>query len=107
MKINITNELIDAVILLVKEAGCAIMEVYETDFDIHLKEDFSPVTTADKIANSIIDKGLKTIDKSIPILSEEGAHIVYDDRKKWDLFWLVDPLDGTKDFIKRNGEIIF
>ena len=84
------------------EGGAAIMRVYNSDFDIEKKLDNSPLTLADKNCNEVIEKSLfKT---GIPILSEEGSQTPYEERKKWEYFWLVDPLDGTKEFIKRNGE---
>ena len=85
------------------DAGKEILEVYESDdFQISSKEDKSPLTLADKKAHNKISEFL---DKTnIPVLSEEGKHLPYKERKKWDYFWLVDPLDGTKEFIKRNGE---
>ena len=104
LKIQITKDLIKEVIRIVRDAGDAIMEVYQTDFDVRIKDDFSPVTQADIKANTIIETGLKSFDHTIPILSEEGKEIIYEVRKDWDTFWLVDPLDGTKDFIKKNGE---
>lgn len=104
VKVQITEELIQEVIMISREAGDAIMEVYYTDFDIKLKDDLSPVTQADKNANAIIERGLQSLDPVIPILSEEGRHITYKERKEWEMFWLVDPLDGTKDFIKKNSE---
>jgi len=102
--IQITEELIQEVITIARHAGNAIMEVYQTDFDIIMKDDHSPVTQADKEANRIIEKGLKSLDFVLPILSEEGRDIAYKERQDWKTFWLVDPLDGTKDFIKKNGE---
>lgn len=83
-------------------AGKEILEIYKTNFDIETKDDNSPLTLADKKSNEIIVKFLKTTKH--PILSEEGKNIEYAERKKWKTFWLVDPLDGTKEFIKRNGE---
>ncbi len=85
-----------------KEAGDAILEVYDSDFAVEHKDDKSPLTLADKRADEIIKKKLS--DTSIPILSEEGKAIDYNERKGWEYFWLVDPLDGTKEFVKRNGE---
>ncbi len=85
------------------EAGHAIMDIYRSDdFDVQLKTDDSPLTKADLAAHNIITKHLKQTD--IPILSEEDADIDYTIRSKWTSFWLVDPLDGTKEFIKKNGE---
>jgi 3'(2'), 5'-bisphosphate nucleotidase len=86
------------------EAGGEILEVYGEDFDVELKEDSSPLTQADKRAHESIMKGLKAMDPNIPILSEEGRKIPYLARREWRHFWLVDPLDGTKEFVKRNGE---
>jgi len=84
-------------------AGEEILKVYESDdFQITSKEDESPLTLADRNAHNKIMTFLKQTD--IPILSEEGKHLAFDERKKWEYFWLVDPLDGTKEFIKRNGE---
>ena len=84
------------------EGGHAIMEVYASDFAVEHKNDKSPLTLADKNCNEIIENIL--INTNIPILSEEGAKIAYEKRKDWEYSWLVDPLDGTKEFVKRNGE---
>ena len=89
---------------IVYEAGDAILEIYDTDFDVETKSDNSPLTIADKKSHQIIESGLKKLYPTIPILSEEGKNISYSIRKKWNLFWLVDPIDGTKEFIKKNGE---
>ena len=84
-------------------AGRVIMEVYSKEnFSTEIKKDNSPVTEADHLANEIITDGLKGT--GIPVLSEEGREIPYEERKHWNEFWLVDPLDGTKEFIRRNGE---
>ncbi|MDA0194371.1 MAG: 3'(2'),5'-bisphosphate nucleotidase CysQ [Bacteroidetes bacterium] len=84
-------------------SGARILEIYGSDnFDVELKGDNSPLTIADKEAHDIICSFLEPT--NIPILSEEGSKISYDERRDWDYFWLVDPLDGTKEFIKRNGE---
>ncbi len=83
-------------------AGQAILEIYKTDFEVETKSDQSPLTVADKEAHRIISAELNNT--GFPILSEEGDHISYTERKQWDKFWLVDPLDGTKEFVKRNGE---
>jgi 3'(2'), 5'-bisphosphate nucleotidase len=84
------------------EGGHAIMEVYASDFAVEHKDDKSPLTLADKNCNEIIENIL--INTSIPILSEEGAKTTYEKRKDWEYSWLVDPLDGTKEFVKRNDE---
>jgi len=84
-------------------AGSEIMKIYESDnFEIEVKEDASPLTKADKTAHQIITKYLSKT--GLPILSEEGKHIPFEDRNSWGKFWMVDPIDGTKEFIKRNGE---
>ena len=83
-------------------AGDAILEVYQSEFAVEHKEDNSPLTLADKNAHHIIQEMLST--SSIPVLSEEGKTIPYEERSKWKELWIVDPLDGTKDFVKRNGE---
>ena len=83
-------------------AGVAILDVYNTDFAVEYKRDNSPLTVADKKAHDIISEALNKT--GLPILSEEGKEISFSEREKWEQFWLVDPLDGTKEFIKRNGE---
>lgn len=84
------------------EAGEAILGIYETDMDVSLKADASPLTAADLASNNVINSYLKETD--IPVISEENKQISYNDRKFWNRFWIVDPLDGTKEFIKKNGE---
>ena len=85
------------------QAGRAILDVYNSgNFGVETKSDQSPLTLADKAAHEIITSHLE--ETGLPILSEEGSTIKYEDRKSWDYFWLIDPLDGTKEFIKRNGE---
>ena len=85
------------------EAGQAIMKIYEKeDFGVELKSDASPLTLADRAAHQVILKHLKT--SGIPVLSEEGKHLPFEQRKQWHELWIVDPVDGTKEFIKRNGE---
>jgi len=80
------------------------MEIYEGDHAVEYKDDNSPLTAADKASHEVIVAGLNKQFPDIPILSEEGRDIPYEIRKNWQRFWLVDPLDGTKEFIKRNGE---
>ena len=88
-----------------KKAGEAILAVYEGDIDVTYKEDRSPLTLADERAHRVIGNHLSMEAlKQIPVLSEEGRHIPYEERKGWEYFWVVDPLDGTKEFIKRRGE---
>lgn len=102
MKENELKELIPLVVDASLEAGKAIMKVYATTFEVESKDDKSPLTEADRKSHEIIKEALEKT--SIPILSEEGRNIPYSERKDWDLLWIVDPLDGTKEFIKRNGE---
>ena len=83
-------------------AGKEIKEVYSREFTVEMKEDKSPLTEADKRSHEKIAVLLK--DSGLPLLSEEGRNIPYEERHQWKIFWLVDPLDGTKEFIKRNGE---
>ena len=85
------------------KAGAAILEIYKKDFAIYEKSDESPLTEADLAAHHIIVDGLKEISE-LPILSEESASIDWKTRQTWDDYWLVDPLDGTKEFVKKNGE---
>ena len=92
------------IIAIAKEAGDAIMQIYSQDFEIEYKQDSSPLTLADKKANDIIENRLNQLSVNLPILSEEGKEIPYEERKHWEYFWLVDPLDGTKEFVKKNGE---
>ena len=99
------NTVLNTAIDISKKAGEKIMEIYnDVDIDISFKNDNSPLTEADKASNTVIEKELKKLTPSIPILSEEGKNIKFKTRHKWNLFWLIDPLDGTKEFIKRNGE---
>ena len=83
-------------------AGEEILKVYESDFAVEHKDDKSPLTLADKNAHNVICEILRST--NFPVLSEEGKNIEYSERSKWQYFWMVDPLDGTKEFIKRNGE---
>lgn len=97
---------INAILRIAVEAGKAILTVYnhDEDFEVSAKSDSSPLTKADKIANDMICRDLKRLYPAIPIISEEGKNIPYEERKNWEVYWCVDPLDGTKEFIKRNGE---
>lgn len=99
------NELLSQIEALAVKAGDAIMEVYESgEFDVDHKSDDSPLTKADLASHKVIVQGLESLTPDIPVLSEESAKIPYEERKSWNKYWLVDPLDGTKEFIKRNGE---
>ncbi len=88
-----------------KEAGKAILEIYHGDeYQVRIKADDSPLTRADLAAHETLTELLDLIDPDLPLLSEESAHISFAERSQWKRYWLVDPLDGTKEFIKRNGE---
>ena len=89
---------------IVKEAGAAILEVYNTDFEVQTKGDESPLTQADLAAHRVIVAGLEALSPQIPIISEESAPPPFAERAGWQRYWLVDPLDGTKEFVNRNGE---
>lgn len=103
MRFNPT--MIKNVISIAEQAAKAILDVYgKRDYETFEKSDQSPVTEADLAANRVIVEGLSKLDSSIPILSEESEDIPWSTRKAWDKYWLVDPLDGTKEFIKGNGE---
>lgn len=96
---------LDDVISLARLAGAAIMDVYQNDGAAStLKSDNSPLTLADIASHKIIEEGLSALSPSLPVLSEESDNVQYVERIQWSSFWLVDPLDGTKEFIKRNGE---
>jgi 3'(2'), 5'-bisphosphate nucleotidase len=93
-----------AVVQLAKKAGNAIMAIYGRDFSVETKTDNSPLTEADLAAHHCIIDGLSIISPTLPVLSEESNNIDWQTRCQWDSYWLIDPLDGTKEFIKRNGE---
>ena len=97
-----TKTLLRTAISAALEAGSAILAIYGTDFSVQHKEDQSPLTKADQAAHEVITRHLHPT--SIPILSEEGSNIPFGHRRDWENLWIVDPLDGTKEFIKRNGE---
>jgi 3'(2'), 5'-bisphosphate nucleotidase len=99
------NDHLLTALLASREAGLAILDVYKQEFDVSYKEDRSPLTLADQRSHDIIvDHLTDPSKKSLPILSEEGKDIPFEQRRAWEYFWLIDPLDGTKEFIKRNGE---
>ena len=101
---RMTADLHEAVIVIAREAGQAIMAVYEGAFDVQRKSDDSPLTAADMAAHQVIADGLRRLTPQWPVLSEEASDIPWAERSQWPTYWLVDPLDGTRDFIKRNGE---
>ncbi len=98
------KSLVEPVVALAEDAGRAILEVYSTDFAVQEKDDDSPLTQADLAAHRRIDAGLKALTPDIPIISEESGLPEFAVRREWSRYWIVDPLDGTKEFVNRNGE---
>jgi 3'(2'), 5'-bisphosphate nucleotidase len=99
------RRLLDAACEIAREAGRAILEVYgRADFAVARKSDDSPLTEADQVAHGIISAALEQLDAKLPVLSEESLPADHAARREWQRYWLVDPLDGTKEFVKRNGE---
>ncbi len=95
---------IAALIETTRRAGAAILEIYGTDFEVRRKSDTSPLTQADLAAHEIIAAELGALTPKLPLLSEESTPPAYSERRRWQRYWLVDPLDGTREFINRNGE---
>ena len=98
------SALLLAVADIARSAGAAILEIYGQDFTVERKADASPLTAADLAAQRVILAGLAELDPSVPVLSEEARAASWSDRQRWTRYWLVDPLDGTREFVKRNGE---
>ena len=98
------TRLIEPVVELARAAGDAILEVYATDFAVQSKADESPLTQADLASHNTIMAALAELTPDLPIISEESGLPPFEERREWALYWLVDPLDGTKEFVKRNGE---
>ena len=97
-------ELIDPIVALAREAGDEILEVYATDFDVQSKDDESPLTQADLASHRCIAAGLEVQTPELPVISEESGLAGFEERSSWPCYWLIDPLDGTKEFVNRNGE---
>lgn len=95
---------LEKIISIAEAAGKAILEIYNQDFEVQEKSDNSPLTAADLAAHHLIVAELEKIEPRLPILSEESAALPYEERSSWLRYWLVDPLDGTREFVKRNGE---
>ena len=93
-----------AVVDIALAAGAAIMEIYSQDFAVEHKDDRSPLTAADLASHHLIVDGLRRLTPELPVLSEESASIAWEERRGWTRYWLVDPLDGTREFVKKNGE---
>ena len=98
------KSLVEPIVALAEDAGRAILEVYSTDFDVQAKDDASPLTQADLASHRWIDAGLRALTPEIPIISEESGLPDYEERRQWRRYWIVDPLDGTKEFVNRNGK---
>ncbi|MGH8279089.1 MAG: 3'(2'),5'-bisphosphate nucleotidase CysQ [Gammaproteobacteria bacterium] len=96
--------MLEPLVDIARTAGQRILEIYATDFSVHEKADHSPVTAADLAAQQIIVTGLKRLTPDLPVVSEESRQTPYNERRRWERYWLVDPLDGTKEFVSRNGD---
>ncbi len=99
-----SQEFVNKINHIAQKAGSLISKVYQSDFAVEIKSDQSPLTEADLASHQSIVNALTKLTPNIPILSEESANIPWEERSLWDAYWLIDPLDGTKEFIKRNGE---
>ena len=100
----VNQSLVADVVALARRAGDAILGVYGQQFEVTNKADQSPLTLADTQSHDIIVAGLRALTPDVPVLSEEASDIPYSERRQWQRYWLVDPLDGTKEFVSRNGE---
>ena len=98
------KSLVDPIVALAEDAGRAILEVYSTDFEVQSKDDESPLTQADLASHRWIEAGLLSLTPDMPIISEESGLPDFEERSQWQRYWLIDPLDGTKEFVNRNGE---
>lgn len=96
--------LLQELVSIAREAGGAILDIYQQEFEVSIKDDDSPLTQADLASHRVIRDALGRLTPSIPLMSEESAAIPFAERSRWPEYWLVDPLDGTKEFINRNGE---
>ncbi|GAB3731242.1 3'(2'),5'-bisphosphate nucleotidase CysQ [Luteimonas pelagia] len=99
-----SRELREGAIAIAADAAARILAVYDREFDVEHKDDASPLTEADLASHRCIVEGLHALSPDIPVLSEESSDSAFDARRGWDTYWLVDPLDGTREFVKRNGE---
>lgn len=95
---------VDPVCAIAREAADAILAIYAQDFEVICKDDNSPVTAADLAAQKVIEEGLAKLTPGVPVISEEALAAPWSERRTWRRYWLVDPLDGTREFVKRNGE---
>ncbi len=101
---EISQRLLADVCQIARSAAVAILGIYETDFTVERKRDHSPVTAADKLAHAVISEAFATLTPELPVLSEEATSPAFAKRRQWQCYWLIDPLDGTREFIKKNGE---
>jgi len=99
-----TERLTHSALAIARHAGRRIVEVYGGEFDVDYKSDQTPVTTADLAAHDIIVAQLRKLTPKLPVLSEESESVSFEERHEWGAYWLVDPLDGTREFLRRNGE---
>jgi 3'(2'), 5'-bisphosphate nucleotidase len=95
---------LDDLLQLARQAGDAILSIYNTEFEVEHKQDDSPLTAADTAAHNLIVSTLQQLTPEIPVLSEESSAVPFSTRRQWQRYWLIDPLDGTREFVKRNGE---
>jgi 3'(2'), 5'-bisphosphate nucleotidase len=98
------SSLLAEVLKIADAASKEVLSIYNTDFKVDFKADESPITAADLASHHVIVDGLRELTPDIPVLSEEGASLPWEERKQWSCFWLIDPIDGTKDFTQRTGE---
>ncbi len=98
-------DIAETAVELAEDAGREIMRVYATDFSVESKDDDSPLTKADLASNSVIVAGLESLSTRLPIITEEAGLPEFAERSAWSRYWLIDPLDGTKEFVNRNGEL--
>ena len=98
------DKLLNPLLDIARAAGEEIMRIYQGEFTVDMKQDMSPVTDADLAAHRVINTDLQRITPGMPVLSEESAAIPFEHRARWESYWLVDPLDGTKDFFNKNGD---
>ncbi|MCC5794733.1 MAG: 3'(2'),5'-bisphosphate nucleotidase CysQ [Chromatiales bacterium] len=96
--------LTEPLLALTRRAGTEILKIYQSDFEVDLKADDSPLTAADRASHEVLVAGLSSLAPGVPIWSEESKTLPFAERRHWERFWLLDPLDGTREFIKRNGE---
>lgn len=96
--------LMEGCVAIARAAGTRIMRIYANGFSVQDKKDHSPLTEADRAAHAVIDDGLEEIAPEYPVLSEESAAIPFEDRARWETYWLVDPLDGTREFVNNTPE---